>query len=585
MEQERAAGWDFSCPDWKERLLQGRSLMPALPLDRDMASRAVQIFNMLRLPDVIGQPSLAETAGDWQREIPAAVFGSLLPNGRRMVRKVFQLVPKKNNKTTGGAAIMVTALLIDPAPRQPYFMYGPSQEIAHGAFDQAAGMIAADPVLRDRFLIKAHVKTIVDRLTESTLKIQTFDEGVATGAKPKGALIDEIHILGKRHYAQRVMGQLWGGMVSRPDSFLIEITTQSDQAPAGLFAAELDLARGIRDGRITGAAANTLPLLYEFPEEFQTDPEQPWRDPACWPQVLPNLGRSIHLDLLKETYAEASEKGAEEERRWASQHLNIQIGMGLHAQRWAGADYWLENAEAGLTLDELLRRCEVVVVGIDGGGLGDLFGFAVVGRERGTDRWLCWAQAWALPVVLERHKSVASRLRDFAEQGDLHMVSSAQEIVSAVVEALVQIRASGLLPTDMAIGVDAADMGTLVDGLAAADFRAHETDKETGKLIRLGHIEPVKQGVGLTSAIHTAEFKLHDGLLVHGGSEMMAWCVSNAKAVQKGNSVAIDKEVAGSAKIDPLIALFCAVKLMELGPVAGQIDGPSVYEDRGLLVL
>ena len=78
---------------------------------------------------------------------------------------------------------------------------------------------------------------------------------------------------------------------------------------------------------------------------------------------------------------------------------------------------------------------------------------------------------------------------------------------------------------------------------------------------------------------------MHDGLLVHGGSEMMAWCVSNAKAVQKGNSVAIDKEVAGSAKIDPLIALFCAVKLMELGPVAGQIDGPSVYEDRGLLVL
>ncbi len=559
--------------------------MPDLPLDRAAASRAVSIFNRLRLPDVSGNPTLGEATGDWQREIPAAVFGSLLPSGRRMVRKVLQLVPKKNNKTTGSGAIMLTAMLVDPAPRQPYFLYGPSQEIAHGAFDQAAGMIAFDPVLRDRFHVKSHLKTIVDRVTESTLKIQTFDEGVATGVKPKGVLVDEIHILGKRHYAQRVMGQLWGGMVSRPDAFLIEITTQSDEVPAGLFAAELQLARGIRDGRITGPAANTLPLLYEFPEEVQRAEEAAWRDPKLWHMVNPNLGRSVHLDLLEETYAEAVEKGAEEERRWASQHLNIEIGMGLHSQRWSGADYWLDNAEPGLTLAELLDRCEVVTVGVDGGGLGDLFGLAAVGREKDSERWLCWAKAWGLPVVLERHKAIASRLNDFVKQGDLVMADTMQDIVTQVVEVLAAVRESGKLPAENAIGVDPADIGALIDALVAQGFKTHEIDPITGRVVRLGQIEPVRQGVGLTSAIHTAEWKLHDGLLVHGGSEMMAWCVSNAKAVQKGNSVAIDKEVAGSAKIDPLIALFCAVKLMELGPVAAASDGPSVYEDRGLVMI
>lgn len=550
--------------------------MPDLPIDRALASRAVAIFNKLRLPDVAGQPRLSQAAGDWQREVPAAVFGSLQPNGRRMVRKVFQLVPKKNSKTTGGAGIMVTALLVDQAPRQPYFLYGPSQEIAQLAFDQAVGMVQADPVLRDRFQVRSHLKTIVDRVTQSTLKVQTFDEGVATGVKPKGVLIDEVHILGKRHYAERVMGQLWGGMVSRPDAFLIEITTQSDQPPAGLFRAELDLARGIRDGRITGAAANTLPLLYEFSEEFQTDPDMPWRDPACWHQVLPNLGRSVHIDLLEETFAEAETKGLEELARWASQHLNIEIGMGLHAQRWPGADYWMGAADPSLTLEALLARSEVVTVGIDGGGLGDLFGLAVIGREpiEAGGRWLVWVHAWALPIALERHKSIASRLKDFEAQGDLTIAETSQAVVDQVTALLVRVRDSGLMPAEMAIGVDPADIATLIDALVAAGFPTHSQDGT-----RLGQIEPVRQGVALTSAIHGAEFKLHDGLLVHGGSGMMAWCVSNAKAVQKGNSVAIDKEVAGAAKIDPIIAMFTALKLMELGPVAGPAMAPPTPWD------
>lgn len=563
---DEAAGWNFSCPDWAERLRDGRSLVPDLPLDEGAARKAVAIFNKLRLPDVAGNPPLKEAAGDWQRDIVAALFGSVTADGYRQVRKLLCLVPKKNSKTTGAGAIGVTALLMDEAPRQPYYLYGPTQAIAQRGFDQASGMILADPVLRQRFSIKPHLKTIVDLRTESTLRVQTFDESVATGVIPKGMIVDELHILGKIHYAERVLGQLWGGLVSKPDGFLLEITTQSDQPPAGVFKAELDLARAIRDGRVTGKAATTLPVLYEFPESVQADPEQGWRDPAMWPQVLPNLGRSVQLDLLEGQFAEAVEKGGAELARWASQHLNIEIGLGLHSQRWRGADYWQQAAlPGGLTLDQLIERCEVIVFGIDGGGLDDLTGLNVVGRERGTGNWLSWSHAWVMREVLDLRKDIAPRLLDFEREGTLTLCDTATQDLEEVADVAARLVESGLLPERGAVGIDPLAVGGLVDALIGAGVTEDQ-------LVAIG------QGFKLSSAVWSAERKLRDQTLLHDGSDMMAWCVGNAKAEQRGNAVYITKEAAGKAKIDPLVALFNGVKLMERNPEAAGAGKVSTDE-------
>ena len=105
-------GWDTACRDWADRLRSGRSLVPDLPLDKDAADRAAMIFDALRLPDVPGRPRMREAAGDWQRDIVRALFGSAI-GGERKIREAFVLVPKKNSKTTAGAAIMLTALLVN----------------------------------------------------------------------------------------------------------------------------------------------------------------------------------------------------------------------------------------------------------------------------------------------------------------------------------------------------------------------------------------------------------------------------------------------------------------------------------------
>ena len=63
---------DFACPDWFERLQRGDTPITDLPLDEAEAERAVAMFNKLRVPDLIGQPPMAEVGGEWMRDIVRA---------------------------------------------------------------------------------------------------------------------------------------------------------------------------------------------------------------------------------------------------------------------------------------------------------------------------------------------------------------------------------------------------------------------------------------------------------------------------------------------------------------------------------
>lgn len=564
-----ALNWRLDCPDWEDRLREGRSLIPdGLPLNWAEAERAVAIFNKLRLPDVPGQPALAEAAGEWQRDIVRVLFGSLDPATKlRALREIFALVPKKNAKTTGGAAIMVTALLMNERPRAEFVLVGPTQEVADTAFQQAAGMIEADPYLRTRFQIQEHIKTIRDLINGAKLKIKTFDMKVATGSKPAGILLDELHLMSSMADASRVIGQLRGGMIANPEAFMVIITTQSDKPPAGAFKSELDYARGVRDGRVTENVA-TLPMLYEFSEAMQRDGS--WRDPQHWHMVLPNAGLSITIERLIGEYRTAVEKGPEEERRWASQHLNIEMGMGLHVARWRGADHWEECAvEEIRDLAELIARSEVAVSGIDGGGLDDLFGLGAIGRCQNSGAWLHWGHAWVQRDVLTLRPEIAAVLEDFAKDGDLTFCDNGDQDIAGIVETVKRLKDAHLLPDKSAVGLDPQGVGVVVDALAG-----------------IGLVHPqvvaVSQGFRLSSAVWSCERKLKDRMLLHGGTRMMAWCVSNAKAEQRGNAVLITKETAGKSKIDPLVALFNAAKLMELNPVARRA---SVYQRRGVIKL
>ena len=553
--------WSCACPDWEVRIRAGRSLLPDLPLVRSEADRGLAIFNRLRLPDVAGQPTLREAAGDWMRDLVVAIFGAYDPEAKvRHLREYFALVPKKNSKTTGGAAIMVTAMLVNRRPRAEFLIVAPTQEVADLAFRQAVGMVDSDPVLALKFHVQEHLKKITYRPTGAFLKVKSFDTKVVTGSKPTGVLLDELHVIAEHKDADRVIGQLRGGMISQPEAFLLTITTQSERPPMGVFRAELHKARAVRDGHLS---APLCPILYEMPAG--TD----WKDPTNWSMVTPNAGKSITVERLIPDYQAAEQSGEQELRRWATQHLNVEIGLALRSDRWTGAEFWERGADPSLTLDTLLERSEVVCIGIDGGGLDDLFGLCVLGRDKISRGWLAWSHAWCHEGVLERRKSIAARLQQFKAAGELTIVSDELDDISAIVAIVERVKDAGLLAC---VGVDPAGLGEFIEALAEI-----EVTQEAKLLVG------VPQGYGMMNAIKTAERKLANGTLRHAGSGLMTWAVSNLKIEPTATAIRATKQNAGDAKIDPVMALFDAVVPMSLNPEPVQTR--SVYEGRGLLLV
>lgn len=548
---------DTSCLDWQDRIKRGSPLVPDLPLFEDEADRALRVFNRLRLPDVPGMPTMGEAMGRWFTDVVRALFGSFdAATNTRLIQEVFLLVPKKNSKSTGAAAIMLTAAIVNRRPSAEFMLVAPTKEIASISFKQMVGMIKADPELSKLFHTQTHLRTITHRQSQATLKVLASDTDTVTGVKATGMLIDETHEFAGKSKARDVFVEMRGALAARPDGFLMQITTQSKRPPSGVFLDELRKAREVRDGK---RKLPLLPVLYELPPDMAAD----WQKPEYFGLVNPNLGKSVNPAFLERELETARDIGPEQLALFASQHLNVEIGIALLNDRWAGADYWQAQA-SDITLSSLIDRADVVTIGIDGGGLDDLLGLAVIGRDAVTREWLAWCRAWGHPQALERRKSEAQRYADFARDGDLTLVKRIGDDVEDVASIVEEIDASGKMDR---IGVDQAGIGAIVDAITARGI-AHD------------RIVGISQGWKLNGAIKTTERKLAEGTLIHAGQPLMTWCVSNARVVPLGNAVTITKQVSGSGKIDPLMALFNAATLMAMNPEAANrsISVPENYK-------
>ncbi|MDA3507332.1 terminase large subunit [Acinetobacter junii] len=543
--------WTTACPDWEKKILAKESLIAFEPLFPAEADMALRVFKELIVVDVNGKPTIGEITAQWVFDFVAAIFGALdYQSNQRLINEFFLLISKKNTKSTMAAGIMLTAIILNSREAAEFIIIAPTKKVADNSFTPLKNMIRADPELNALFSVSEHTRTITHRVTNAVLMVIAAETGSSAGAKGAFILVDELWVFGERANAESMLEEATGGMASFPEGFLIYLSTQSDKPPAGIFKKKLDYARKVRDGEIINPSF--LPVLYEFPQEMIDD--ESYLKPEFFYVTNPNLGRSTHIRFLTNKYLQAQENGDESVQIFLAKYLNIEIGLNKRADRWAGADFWQLSAyKDKLFIESILDLSELCTVGFDGGGLDDLFGMAVIGRDK-NDRsiWYCWNRAWAHPIVLQRRKDIAPTLQDFRDQGDLVIVENIGDDVRQAAQICKRIYDAGKFPERAAIGLDKLGMPSLQDGLL--------------EQIPFELLIGVPQGYQLSGYVQTTERKVAEGKFLHAGQPMMNWCVGNAKGVYQGNAMTIRKQESGKAKIDPLIAMFNGVALMSMNP-------------------
>lgn len=580
-----AAKWSTACPDWEKRIVERRSLVPFEPLFPDEAEEALKVFKSLRMVDVPGRPTFGEVCEEFVFDFVRAIFGAYdAKSGQRLISEFMLLISKKNGKSTIAAAIMLTALVRNWRELAELIILAPTIKVAGNSFKPAAAMVRADPKLDAMMHIIANERTIRHRVTQAELRVVAADSGTLGGIKAGFVLVDELWLFGKQHNADSMFEEATGGLASRPEGFVVYLTTHSDEPPAGVFKEKLEYFRDVRDGKIDDPSC--FGMLYEWPEALAES--QAYLKPENFYVTNPNLGRSVSESFITGKLRKAAAGEVDEDEDTGSlqvvlaKYLNVEIGTRLRRDRWRGADYWDAAADKSLTLQSLIARCEVVVIGVDGGGMDDLYGLCVAGRETGTGRWLYWFKAWAWPEVLQRRKAIAPMLKDFKAQGDLVICDAPVAVddgeadyavpqdIREIVDIVAEVKASGKMPDAGAIGVDPQGVTDLVDELALIGLASGSTSDA---------VWSIGQGFRLMSAVVGLARKLKFGGAVHNGSDLMAWCVGNAKEEIGRQTVMLVKNAPGAAKIDPLMAALNATKLLEMNPVAGSGDDKPSVDD------
>jgi phage terminase large subunit-like protein len=304
----------------------------------------------------------------WQRVLVNELMATD-PSGRRRHRIGYIGLPRKNGKSTLGAALALYGLIADGEPGAEVYSVAGDRRQAEIVFEEAKRMVAAEPELASVIKIARYHLAGPDH---SIYRVLSADAALQQGLNPSFVIFDEVHVQPNE--------ALWDAMTlgsgTRRQPLIIGLTT------AGYDEATLAYRLYEYGKNIEARIVVDSTFFFRW---YEAPAAAPYRDPATWALANPAL-------LGKAAFLKADDFEAAARTTTEAPFRRFRLNQWTQAEElWLPAGAWEAAYAPELELDRRLP----IAVGIDLALTHDTT--AVVVAQRQGDRIVLRAQFWANP--------------------------------------------------------------------------------------------------------------------------------------------------------------------------------------------
>lgn len=506
--------------------------------DRAAADRAVRfIEKFLRHVKGVDAGHRFELEA-WQRDLVVRpAFGWKLPDGSRLVRRIYVEMGRKNGKSTLGAALALLLTFADDEPGAEVYSAAADRDQAAIIFDIARQMVENCPALRSR--CEVYRRSIVVHSTGSAYHVLSADAPTKHGKNAHGVVFDELHAQPNRD----LWDVLTTATASRRQPMVIALTTAGYDRNSICWE-QHDYALKVRDGIIPDPSF--LPIV------FAAEPDDDWRDERTWAKANPSLGAAVRVEYLRKEAERAAETPAAQ-NTFRRLHLSQWTEQSV---RWLDMAAW-DACAGGEDVDLSGRACWG---GLDLASTMDLAAFVLVfwNEKRLVVRCRFW-----IPEDTIRQRARRDRVP--------YDVWAAQGFVEATQGNVVDY---GVIRQRILEDFDRYDIREIAFDRWNATHIVQELQEDGLNLVPFG------QGFKSMSG-PTKELERHvvGMTLAHGGHPVLRWNASNVAARQDPAGNIKPDRARSFEKIDGIVALVMALGRAML------VEGQEVADDYAITML
>ena len=512
--------------------------------DGDRRGRAAIQFIEQCCPHTIGkwagQPFVLTP---WQREFIYEVFANVDEHGRRLTRRAFLQIARKQGKSELAAAVALFLLAADNEASPQIFGAAQDRDQASLIFDVAAQMVERSESLRNVCKVVLSTKRIICPENAGYYRAIPADAAGSHGFNASGIIFDEFHTQRNRD----LYDVLSTSTSAREQPLIFMITTAGFDRNNGPCYEVYNYAKGVINGDIVDPSF--VGRVFEVPPNtsFETLSEQDAdgnfvREKDLWPLANPSLigqpGGFVRPDEMRRAVNEAIHLPR------ARNHV-----LALHFDVWTdAAEAWLDSAtwdaNAGVGIFEHDLEGRSFYGALDLSHTQDFTAWNMLfppEDEHGTFESV-W-RFWLPEDALIRRGDMAPTLREWEREG-LITVCSGDVVDHRMVEEQVLRDCERFRMEEIAF--DRFHAYPLVSSLQE---RFPEQLADVGQTYRFLN-KPAKELERLL-----AERRYH-----HGGNKVMRWMVSHCVVETNQDDMIRPSRRRSADKIDGVLAALMALE-------------------------